>query len=181
MEIVLIAVQSLDGRLTELDAPGTGFASDEDRRLFPELIAACDAIVMGAGTYVQAKDRIRANLSVERLRFVMTRRPELWVEEHVPGRLEFTAGGPAEIVDRLRRLGKRRLGVLGGGQVNRLFLQAGLVDELWLTLEPVVFGGGVPLSDGACQTRFRIREVRQLSPKTLFIRYIRDSKQGGAV
>lgn len=174
MEIVLIAVQSLDGRLTRHDEPGAGFASSEDQSLFRELLGNCDASVMGVSTYESARARIRSHLTPDRLRFVLTSHPERRLEDVVPGALEFTQGGPAEIVDRLRRLGKRRLAVLGGGVVNRLFLQAGLVDELWLTVEPLVFGSGVPLCDGHCDARFRIGEVRKLSDRTLFLRYVRD-------
>jgi riboflavin biosynthesis pyrimidine reductase len=173
MEIVLIAVQSLDGRLTRHDEPGTGFASPEDQVLFREKLQACDALVMGAGTYAAARERIRPHLAAERIRFVLSRQPERWQEDQVPGKLEFTRGGPAEIVDRLHRIGKQRLGVLGGGQVNRLFLQAGLVDELWLTLEPRVFGSGVPLCEGQCDTRYTVAEIRPLSPATIFLRYRR--------
>jgi 5-amino-6-(5-phosphoribosylamino)uracil reductase len=55
---------------------------------------------------------------------------EMWIAEDwaLPARL-------AHLADR----GIRRLGVLGGGEVIGAFLQAGLLDELWVTVCPVVF------------------------------------------
>jgi dihydrofolate reductase len=173
VEIVLIAVQSIDGFLTRHDEPGTGFASAEDQALFRELLAECDASVMGAATYEVARARVLGSLTADRLRIVMTSTPERRVEDQRGGQLEFTRGGPAEIVDRLRALGKRRLAVLGGGRVNRLFLQAGLVDALWITVEARVFGGGVPLSAGRVDAAFSIEEVRRLSDRSLFVRWKR--------
>ena len=42
--------------------------------------------------------------------------------------------------------GKRRLG--GGSQINALFMERGLVDEISLTVEPLIFGLGVDLFRG---------------------------------
>jgi riboflavin biosynthesis pyrimidine reductase len=38
--------------------------------------------------------------------------------------------------------------VLGGGQLNAAWLAAGLVDEVWLTVESALFGQGVTLTGG---------------------------------
>jgi dihydrofolate reductase len=37
---------------------------------------------------------------------------------------------------------------MGGGDIGRQFLQAGLVDELRIHLVPVLFGGGISMFDG---------------------------------
>jgi dihydrofolate reductase len=36
----------------------------------------------------------------------------------------------------------------GGAQINALFLKSGLVDEVWLTVEPLIFGAGIDLFRG---------------------------------
>src|SRR5262245_53529869 len=56
----------------------------------------------------------------------------------------------AALLDRLAERGVSRLLVEGGGKVNASFFEAGLVDEIRLTLAPVVIGGGEAptLSDG---------------------------------
>ena len=59
--------------------------------------------------------------------------------------LEFTTDAPAEVLRRLAMDGHRACALLGGAQIHALFLQARLVDELWLTLEPRLFGAGTPL------------------------------------
>jgi len=57
----------------------------------------------------------------------------------------------AALLGRLRERGIRRVVVEGGGKVNFSFLQAGLVDEVYVTLCPYLLGGAAAptLADGA--------------------------------
>ncbi|NJK63338.1 MAG: RibD family protein [Synechococcaceae cyanobacterium SM2_3_1] len=43
----------------------------------------------------------------------------------------------------LKSLGIRSLGILGGGKVTGAFLTAGLLDELWITLCPLLMGNSM--------------------------------------
>lgn len=54
----------------------------------------------------------------------------------------------AEAMDRLSRLGVRRLMVEGGGGLNYALLSGRLVDEVWITVAPFVFGAGRSMFDG---------------------------------
>lgn len=54
-------------------------------------------------------------------------------------------------------LGVRRLLVEGGGQTAYSLLREGLVDELWVTVAPYVFGAGTPLVGGRAQEGLRVR------------------------
>lgn len=46
-----------------------------------------------------------------------------------------------EVVTRLRQIGIEKLLLEGGGELNFSMLQAGLVDEIYLTVCPFIFGG----------------------------------------
>jgi riboflavin biosynthesis pyrimidine reductase len=63
--------------------------------------------------------------------------------------------------------------LLGGGQIYSAFLDAGLVDALWLTVEPVVIGkGGTPLADGLVRDgRCELAGMHMLSAHTLLLNY----------
>lgn len=162
MEVTLIAAQSLDGYIAQHDIPGTGFTSPADKRHFRSVLADFDTSVFGAGTYRVSRDYIRPQLSTARRRIVLTRSPHRFATDSVPGQLEFTSETPRQVVDRLRTEGSRRCALLGGGQIHRLFLDAGLVDRLLITLEPRLFGEGTPLVDGRVDTRLELEDVRRL-------------------
>jgi dihydrofolate reductase len=73
---------------------------------------------------------------------VMTRRPEKYKDKEIPGQLEFTKEDPKNLLTRLEKEGQEILLVVGGPHVATLFLKEELIDELWLTLEPKIFGIG---------------------------------------
>lgn len=171
MHIILLAVQSLDGFITQHDLPGAGFASAEDQAHFKEALRTCDCSVMGAETYRTSRDVIRSNLTAARLRIVITRAPERHAADGVPGALEFTAAEPEAVAADLRGRGLRRCALLGGGAINAAFVAGNLVDELWLTIEPRLFGGGTPLLREAVDARLTLRSCHPLNPDTLLLKY----------
>ncbi len=59
-------------------------------------------------------------------------------------------------MDRLASMGVRRLMVEGGGGLNYILLSERLVDEVWVTLAPYVFGAGRSMFDGDESVRARL-------------------------
>ncbi len=145
MKVVLFAVQSLDGKITRGDLPGDAFGSAADKAHFLHELRQCDACIMGRTTYETTRERLKPQSFPKLHRLVWTRRPGDWAADTLPGVLEFTAEEPVVLDHRLRELGKTRCALLGGGETNAAWLRAGLVDELHLTVEPVLFGHGTPL------------------------------------
>ena len=80
--------------------------------------------------------------------FIVTHRPE---EEPDGGHFKFVAGVD-EAVERAREAADGKdVSVMGGADVIRQALDAGLVDELSIIVAPVVLGGGKRLFDGFTQ------------------------------
>ncbi len=171
MRIVLIAAQSLDGFITRHDEPGTAFTSPEDKSHFRAALAGFDACIFGAGTYRVSRVFIRAQFPDHPLRVVLTRSPERFAADAVPGELEFTAAAPAAVAENLRARGIRQCALLGGSHAHSLFLDAGLVDELWLTVEPLLFGGGTPLLARRSNRRLELQSVDRLGEHPLLLKY----------
>jgi dihydrofolate reductase len=104
--------------------------------------------------------------------FVVTHRPH---ETVVKGdtTFEFVTEGIEAALDRARAIaGERDVVVMGGADLLRQYLNAGAVDELTLTVAPVLLGEGKPLFDGSQRTdlgfeRFAVVE----SPYATHLRY----------
>ena len=174
MQLVLIAAQSLDGFITRHDEPGTAFTSPADQTHFRTVLQNFDCSVMGAETYRVARNFIRARLTPTRRRIVVTRDPARYGAEAVAGQLEFTAAasGPAALCATLAAEGHRRCAVLGGATLHDWFLAASLVDELWLTLEPRLFGQGTPFLREAHDLTLSLIDVQTLGASgTLLVCY----------
>lgn len=106
---------------------------------FAEFFAGVDALVLGRNTYdtVLGFDRW---LYGDKRCLVLTHRPPA-TSAHGE---TFFAGAPAEIAEVLARDGVRRVYVDGGIVIQR-FLAAGLVDDLTISIIPVILGAGIPL------------------------------------
>jgi dihydrofolate reductase len=172
MHVILIAAQSLDGFITRPDAPGSGFASAEDQKHFHAALTGFDCSVMGGVTYRGSRDLICAQPMAKRLRVVLTHTPANYNEQAQPGSLEFSNDTPEKLLAGLRARGFARCALLGGAQVHSLFFSARLVDEIWLTVEPMLFGGGTPLLATATDVRLELLESEKLNAAgTLLLRY----------
>ncbi len=171
MRVTLIAVQSLDGFITRHDEPGAGFASAADQEHFRAVLQEFDCGIVGRTTYDQMRASGKYRPNPARRRVVLTRTPEKFAAGAVPGALEFTDAPPAAIVARLRAEGCRACALLGGAQAHSLFFAAGLVDELWLTVEARLFGGGTPLLSARADVRLRLLAHEPLGDEVMLLKY----------
>lgn len=130
-----------DGRIDWLEAANASLPPGEDCG-YREFIAGIDALVLGRRSF----ERLLAFASWpygELPVAVLSRRP-LVIPEGLPPSVRATQETPAELVARFAADGARHLCV-DGGQTVQSFLAAGLIDELTLTVVPVLLGRGRPL------------------------------------
>ena len=91
--------------------------------------------------------------------FVVTHSPPAQVRLGL--RFTFVTGGVAQAVEQARAAaGDKAVVVMGGGEVIRQCLDAGLVDELRIHLSPIVLGAGTPLFAGSGRHEMVQRSAR---------------------
>ena len=131
------------GPWTYDDGP-KGDASGEDAEWLSEMTSRIGAVVGGRWTYEAARhwgDENPWGLPF----FIVTHRPE---EEPGGGAFTFVSG-VEDAVERAREAaGDNDVHVMGGADVLRQALEAGLVDELTIIIAPVVLGAGKRLFEG---------------------------------
>ncbi|HYD35841.1 MAG TPA: dihydrofolate reductase family protein [Vitreimonas sp.] len=172
MKVTLILVSSVDGCTTRGLEPAYHWASAEDQKFFFEQINEHTLIVMGRETYQSSRSMIR--LQPGKQRVVVTSTPEKYVHEEVEGQLSFTNAQPAELTKKYAQAGYAQMLLVGGAQLAGSFLAAGLIDEIFLTVEPRAFGSGRPLFEGVLprSTHLKLLSARQLNAQgTLLTKY----------
>ena len=126
------------------DAEPEGEATGEDAEWLTEAMSRLGAVVGGRWTYESAEhwgDENPWGLPF----FIVTHRPE----EQPPGdHFTFVDGVPQAIEQAKAAAGDKDVHVMGGADVIRQALEAGLVDELTIIIAPVVLGGGKRLFEG---------------------------------
>jgi len=130
-----------DGDIDWLLRPEYREASDVGL-IYEEFIATVDAVVMGRHTFEKVSTFDEWYYEDQEV-YVLTSR-ELVIPEHLKERVQVLSGTPSEIVGRLKGEGKRHLYIDGGITIQR-FLEAGLIDELTITVIPILLGSGIPL------------------------------------
>ena len=121
-----------------------GEATGEDAAWLSDAISRIGATVAGRWTYEAARhwgDKNPWGLPF----FIVTHRPE----EQPEGDAFTFVDGLEEAVARAKETaGIRNVHVMGGADVIRQALEAGLVDELTIVVAPVILGGGKRLFEG---------------------------------
>ena len=104
--------------------------------------------------------------------FVVTHRPHEAVDKGDTC-FEFVTGGIDDALARARAAaGDKNVIVMGGGELLRQFLAAGLVDELTLTIAPVLLGAGKRLFDGLNRTDIGLERIGVIeSPFATHLRF----------
>ena len=140
--VMLVVAVSKNGYIDQI--PGSGWNSDEDWTHFQSMRDGADAIVMGRKTF--EVNHARRIIDPNKPRIVMTGHPDDYAQEATEG-LEFTTQTPEEILDNLAKLGKKHVMIAGGVAVYSAFLEANLVDEMYITEEPHNISGVAKMPD----------------------------------
>ena len=149
--VTLKSAQSLDGRVAAQDGTSQWITGPEARADGHRIRALADAVLVGTGTVLADDPRLTARTATPAgsgavgLRVVMGRTP---VPDDAAvrglGFLQLTTHDVPEALDELYRRGVRHLLVEGGPRIASAFLQAGVVDELFSYIAPVILGEGTP-------------------------------------
>ncbi|AXH96915.1 GTP cyclohydrolase II [Ornithinimicrobium avium] len=166
--------QSLDGFIASRSGDARSVTGPADREHLHRLRALVDAVIVGGRTAAVDDPRltVRDVVGPDPVRVVLDPgatlpltshllcdgvAPTLWLvrasapvpadlAEHVEVVRWHAAGpmAPDQVLQELRRRGLGRVLVEGGGRLVSAFVDAGLVDRLYLTTAPVIIGEGVP-------------------------------------
>jgi dihydrofolate reductase len=79
---------------------------------------------------------------------------------------------PTEAIALLKHKGFSEALLAGGSQLNTSFMKENLVDEIYLDIEPVVFGKGISLfSEGDFDKKLKLIESKKISDNVVQLHY----------
>ncbi len=139
MKIVMIAALSANGCIADEKGDVTTWTSSEDKIFFSKTLKRYSTYLMGSKTYVLHSKSV----SPGTLRIVLTTQPEKYADMSEEGRLEFVDLTPEQMVETYSYCGECLL--LGGAYTYESFLKSGLVDEVYITREPIRLENGKQL------------------------------------
>nr|AIA15290.1 RibD C-terminal domain protein [uncultured bacterium] len=166
MHVFLIAAMTADGFIgQDSHQSSMKWTSAEDKKWFGARTKQARVVVMGNSTFATVGRALP-----ERLTVIYTKDPTEKPETDTT-QIRYTNVEPVELLKQLEQEGYSEIAICGGSSIYYLFANAGLIDTLYLTVEPKAFGKGVPLFSGPLDLNLQLKKMENLSPQTLLLEY----------
>ncbi len=166
MKVEIVVALSLDGKIScAKDESSLVWTSKEDTAFFVSKTKEVGVVIMGSATFATIGRPLK-----DRLLVIMTR--DASGKESLPGQVEWTEKSPKEILEDLKNRGYEKVVIGGGAQIYSVFLEAGLVTDVFATIEPIIFGDGVPFASGKLNQRLKFVESTMLNESAVLMHYM---------
>lgn len=164
MKVSIIAAISLDGFIAQAeDQNSTDWTSEEDRRFFVKKTKEAGVMIMGRTTF----ETIGRPLPGRKI-IVLTSTPNKF--EDIPGQVEYRSDSIADILNHLSNDYEEVI-IAGGARVYSDALKAGMVTDLFMSIEPIMFGTGIPFFHGPA-LKLTLNESKKLNEHTVLNHYV---------
>lgn len=167
-----VAVVTIDGKIAKDKDHFTNWSSFEDKKFLKSQIDRSDLIILGRQTFEMVKKRLPSQIFNKRHYLVFTSKP---AEKSKYRNVAWIKPTKKEIRSVLKSGGYHNICVLGGTSTYSTLLAMNLISDIYLTVEPIIFGSGMPLFDKTqAQKKFKLSSMKKLNSKgTILLHYVR--------
>jgi dihydrofolate reductase len=166
-KVILYIASSLDGFIARNDGDISWLYCDQDYG-YKAFLKTIDAVVMGRKTYEQVLTFGEYPYK-GMLGYVVTSRKKL---EGPAKQVRLYNGSLSVLVDEIKQKNKKDIWLIGGGQLVSGFLNAGLIDEIVLSIHPIILGKGIPLfPDIRHERSLKLLDSKKFTTGLLQIKY----------
>ncbi len=161
-----VAAVTLDGFIARFSGHRVDWTSKEDNRHLHEIEDSADVLLLAGKTYeVARKELAKKNC------LVLTRGVKKPAEKNKF--LTYINPAKTSLKKFIEEKGYKDVCILGGRFAYSYCLEHDLIDEIFLTIEPVVFGAGIGMfNKHVPMKKFRLVSVKKLNKNgTLLLRY----------
>lgn len=124
--------------------------SDEAMELMKDMWSRFDTIVMGRRTWQTSMEQF-SDEDLEKARAAYSSGTKEYVFSRTlpagpaAGGYEIVNSDPGEFIKELKKQDGKDICIMGGGDLARTLLEAGVIDEIGFNIHPVLLGSGIPL------------------------------------
>lgn len=163
MEVICLMAATADGKIARDSNEVIDWTGKEDKKYFVQVTKKAGVMIMGSKTFDMIGKALPGRKSV-----VVTRDRTRQSDEKD---LVFTDRKPEEIVNDLKQEGFSSAALIGGSTINSLFLEAGMVDEIHVTMVPKIFGKGLSLFDRSFDEDLELKTMHDLGRSHILLQY----------
>lgn len=166
MKVVLYMAITANGMIAK-ENDDTRFVSDAEWESFTAMMKKIGNYVMGRRTFEVSLESDAFPYPC--LNVVMTKKA---VKNQWGDQVIFTSDSPKAVLKMLEERGFDTAFIGGGAAVNTSFAREGLIDEVYLDVEPAIMGKGIPLlASGDFELKLKLLETKKLGQSTIQLHY----------
>lgn len=79
---------------------------------------------------------------------------------------------PVQAVKKLKEQEAMNIWLVGGCEINSILLENDLIDELILSVHPIILGKGIPLFKGAKQAKMELKRMQEFGSGLVQLHYV---------
>lgn len=187
IKVILIMAMTLDGKIARHSMETVDWTGKADKRKFVEITKKAGAVIMGSSTFDTIGQVLKGRRNI-----VMTRNPSRLISHLINSdkpladskcpsnngsystnneNLQFTDKTPCKILKSLEDEGFDSVALIGGSTINGLFARENLIDEIYLTLVPKLFGEGLSLLSGTLDINLELAEMDKIDNSSILLKY----------
>ncbi len=162
MHVVLIMAMTADGKIAKSSDHFPDWTSKEDKKFFAKTSKEHGVVIMGDKTFFTFPKPLPDRLNV------------VFTLEKNPSKMEnvkWVTGKPEKILAELEEMGYKSAILGGGAHLNTQFLEGKLIDEIWLTVEPKIFGDGLGVFGGDFDVNLKLLAVEKINDDSVVMKY----------
>lgn len=169
MSVFFIAVTSANGKISRSHSSPIDWNSKEDLDWFKKITTRSKVIVMGRRTF-----ELLSSPLPDRLNVVMTHNLPPKKMDNVL----FTDASPMTLVKELKKKGYDKIPVVGGQKVFTSFLEEEIIDEMYITYEPILIEGIDMFDKIKKDTKMEVISVKKLNGGAFVTHYALKKRVG---
>lgn len=166
-KIRLFIASSLDGYIARESGEIDWLFTDQDYG-YTEFFNQVDTVIMGNKTYQQILGFGEYPYKGKEA-FVFSQNQSSEKDDNV----KFISSNWQDFINQIRQTKGRDIWLVGGARIIHWFLKNGFIDELILSIHPIILGSGIPLilHDSTLETMLILKDVNKFNTGLLQVAY----------
>ncbi len=163
MKVFLIMAQTMDGIISRSSTEFVDWTGSADKKMFMRLTKEAGVVIMGSRTFDTIARPLpgRKNIVLTKNSSRLSSSPDL----------VFTSQEPELLLHELQREGYSQAAIIGGTQINSLFARNNLINDIYITIAPLIFGQGLSLFNLPLDLKLQLVSTEILEQNYVLLHY----------
>src|SRR6266404_1536106 len=155
---IAIAAVTIDGKIAKTNQHMSDWTSKEDKDFLHAMLDKCDVVIVGNNTYKTAIKPLSKRNCI-----VFSRSANQRISESA--NLLYCNPDKMDLKKIISDRKYKNIAILGGAQTYSYCLENNFLDEIYLTVEPIIFGSGINLfsANNSTHDKFKLKSIKKLN------------------